>query len=508
MISPSKHCSLDQISTWLVKDWPSTDLAPFLTTLFNKSIASFDVPLTLKKAFITPLLKKQNLNVDELSNYRPVSNLSFILKQLEKVIAVWLVTYLNANNLLAKKQSAYRRFHSTETLLLRLMSDLVSAVELGTLALMSLRDMSAAFDTVDHAIILQKLNCTYIIRGDALNWITSYLVLLKIDGSTSAETLLSHGVPQGSVFHAILFILYTCIRAHGLLPYSYADGNQIVFYCKPSEADNLKSAVVNCITNITAWLSSHSLKISRIKTEFIWSATSRRNHLIDHTTICISGTQITPSPNVKLLGVHIDEELSQSVQISRTVSSGFFHLWQIKAIRRCLSSDAATSLVNAFVALRLDYCNSIYAGLPNSETNHLQTVYNAAATLIFSASRYSHITPLLRDRLHWLWCTKRILYKLCMTVFKARHGMAPEYLTELCTPVAVSEKRATLRSASTSHGLVNIPRRTPNTNFCDCAFRVAGPAAWNSLSTNIRTTLTIESFKRQLKTHLFTISYS
>ena len=175
-------------------------------------------------------------------------------------------------------------------------------------------------------------------------------------------------------------------------------------------------------------------------------------------SISISGTQITPSPNVKLHGVHIDEELSLSVQISRTVSFGFFHLRQMKAIRRCLPSDATTSLVNAFVVSRPDYCNSIYAGLPQSETNRQQTVYNAAARLIFGASRYSHITPLLRDRLHWLRCTDRIQYKLCMTVFKALHGMVPEYLTELYTLVVVGEKRAVLRSASTLHGLLNIPR--------------------------------------------------
>ena len=128
-------------------------------------------------------------------------------------------------------------------------------------------------------------------------------------------------------------------------------GNQIVFYCKPSEADNLKSAVVNCINDMSAWMSSHRLKINPTKTEFIWLATSRRNHVIDHGPISISGTQITPWPNVKLLGVHIDEELSLSVQISRTVSSGFFYIRQIKAIRRCLPSDAARSLVNAFTVL-------------------------------------------------------------------------------------------------------------------------------------------------------------
>ena len=155
-MAPSKHCSLSPIPPWIVKDC-CTDLAPFWTTLFNKFIASSDVPLTVKKAFITPLLEKQNLNVDELSNYCLLSNLSLTSKQLEKVIASRLVSYLNDNNLLAKNESAYRRFQCTETSLFCLMSDLVSAVESGELTLMPIRDMSAAFDTVDHDILLQKL---------------------------------------------------------------------------------------------------------------------------------------------------------------------------------------------------------------------------------------------------------------------------------------------------------------------------------------------------------------
>ena len=123
-----------------------------------------------------------------------------------------------------------------------------------------------------------------------------------------------------------------------------------------------------------------------------------------------------------------------------------------------------------------------------SETNLLQTVYNAAARLIFGESRYSRITPLPRDRCHWRRCTERIQYKLCMTVFKTLHGMTPEYLTELCTPVIIGEKHDALRSASTFHELLNIQRQTPDANFGDRAFGVAEHAAWNSLSTNIRIT--------------------
>ena len=195
----------------LVKDC-CTGLAPFLTTLFNKSIASSDVPPTLKKAFITPLSKKQNLNADELSNYRPVSNLSFISKQLEKVIASRLVSYLNDNNLLAKNQSAYRRFHSTETSLLRLMSDLVqpssriSSISCPFLTWVPLSILSTT--TYSSKNYLYIRNTWRRIKLDNV-LPRGRIQSVKIDISTSAETLLSHGVPQGSLRGPILFILYT-----------------------------------------------------------------------------------------------------------------------------------------------------------------------------------------------------------------------------------------------------------------------------------------------------------
>ena len=104
--------------------------------------------------------------------------------------------------------------------------------------------------------------------------------------------------------------------------------------------------------------------------------------------------------------------MSASTQINNVVSSGFFYLRQIKSIRRCLPADAAKSLVNAFVVSRRDYCNSLYA-----QVDRIQSVFNGAARLIFGASRFSLVTPLLRDRLYWLCCPERICYKLCVTVF-------------------------------------------------------------------------------------------
>ena len=263
-------------------------------------------------------------------------------------------------------------------------------------------------------------------------------------------------------------------------------------------------------------MSSNRLKLNPTKTEFMWLATSRRLCLIDHSAIDVAGAQIVPSSCVKLLGVNIDEDISMGIQISKTVSSGFYYLRQIKSVRRHLQTDAATSLVIALVVSRLDYYNSIYAGLPRfsrTQLDRLQIVFNAAARLIFGLPRSVHITPLLRDRLHWLRVPERVTFKLCVIVFQALHGTAPAYLKEMCVPSTTTERRATLRSATSTAaasttGRIDEPKRTTRTLFGERAFAVAGPAAWNSLPADVRITNCFKNKKKQLKTHLFSLSFN
>ena len=129
-------------------------------------------------------------------------------------------------------------------------------------------------------------------------------------------------------------------------------------------------------------MSSSCLKLNAVKTKFMWAASSKKHHLIDHSAIDIAGIKIAPLRCVTLLWVHIDEEFSVVANIGKIVSSRFFHLCQLKAIRRCLQTDSAKSLVNALIFSRLDYCNSIYAGLLQTQLDCLQSVFSAARLIL------------------------------------------------------------------------------------------------------------------------------
>jgi len=159
-MSPCKHSDLDPVTTWLLKK-ESHILGLFLALLFNLSLQTKEFPTEMKRATIVPFLKKTSLDSDDMSNYGPVSNLSFVSKLLERIVSKQIMEYMETHNLLLDHQSAYRAGHSCETAILRVQSDLIEAAYSGNVSLIALLDLSSAFDCVDHDILLQRLTCDF-----------------------------------------------------------------------------------------------------------------------------------------------------------------------------------------------------------------------------------------------------------------------------------------------------------------------------------------------------------
>ena len=158
------------------------------------------LPPSQKKALITPRIKQPGLDRDDVSNCRPISNLTFISKVMEKIVAKQLIAYLASNNLMPRLQSGFRSGHSTETAILRVLSDIYSSIDQGQVAHLALLDVSAAFDTVDHDILLERLSKSFSITGSAHLWIRSFLTsrtqTVHVGTSISTAALVRWGVPQ------------------------------------------------------------------------------------------------------------------------------------------------------------------------------------------------------------------------------------------------------------------------------------------------------------------------
>ena len=151
--------------------------------------------------------------------------------------------------------------------------------------------------------------------------------------------------------------------------------------------------------------------------------------------------------------------------------------------------------MNSFIIARVDYCNRILAGVPKYQLDRLQSILNVATRLIFGYSQYDHITPLLRDRLHWLrvmWVTKRIDFKQCLMVFKELHGLTPGYISDYCVIVSTNQRQSSLRSAS--HNCLVVPHPSKTIKFEEHLFGICGPTMWNSLPDSVKDMDSIDVF--------------
>ena len=485
--SKSKSCVLDPLRTDFLKQTIDVLASP-ITTIVNASLTSGVFPALLKKGIVRPSIKKQALDREEKSNYRPITNVAFLSKILERVAATQTLSYLVTNGLLAKFQSAYRCFYSTETALLRVFNDILLAIDRRQEVVLVLLDLSSAFDTIDHTALLRRLEVRYGINQTVLKWYKSYLSnrtqQVMIGDALSLEKDLSYGAPQGSVLGPLLFALFFApledvILSHDLNAMMYADDTQL--YITIDSLDDrpvVLSKLELCIKDVLVWCTSNGLACNPDKTEVI-HLSSRFSSPANVPGININGFNILPQSAARDLGVIIDSHLLMTKHVNNVCKSAFLSIRNIGRIRKYLDQETCEKLVHAFITSKLDSCNSLLAGLPDTEISKLQRVQNTAARLVNRVKKNDNITPVLRQ-LHWLPVRFRIDFKILGLVYKALHNQAPDYLCELL------KQYKPLRSLrSSGHNLLDIPKSNTKT-YGDRSFSVYAPRLWNSLPLTLR----------------------
>ena len=427
--TPNKSCDLDPIPTSLVLDCISVLLTP-ITNIVNYSLQEGSFPSCFNTAHVTSLLKKAGLDRNILKNYRPVSNLSYISKLIEKAVARQINEHIAHEGISNENQSAYRVFHSTATALLKIQNDLATSMDTskGAAVGLVLLDLSAAFDTTDHSILSNCLQHWYGIDGVVLKWVQSYLnsrkQWIKIDGHLSDVFQLPYGVSQGSVLGPLLFTLYTTplssvISIFNVTHHLCAEDTQIYLERDSRNFDSSITELSNCLEVVQAWMGNNKLKLNPDKTEFIVIGGDQiRSSLKSSFPVSLLGNSMKPAEN------------SMQRHVANLCRISYYHLREQRRVRRYLNHDTAVRVANALVSSRLDYCNSLLYNTKKVYTNRLQRVQNALCHTVCKLNKYCHVTTFLH-KLHLLPIHYCILFKYNLLTYKAIHFSQPSYLSSL-----------------------------------------------------------------------------
>ena len=372
--------------------------------IIDDSLLTGTIPNLLKNAIITPIIKKTNLDSSEFSNYRPISQLPLLTKILEKTVYTQLSHYLTENMLLDIRQNAFRKLHSTETTVLSIFDDLYNSLDTGQPIQLILLDLSSAFDTLRHDILLERLR-NIGIQDVTMEWFSNFIkdrnYSFKIRNNYSKSYTIDYGVPQGSILSPILFSIYliplqTIMKRYPSITYNlYAD--DIELHATITNSTQLQ----DCLNELQNWLTNNNLLLNHNKTELLNITNDPNTYFPD---IIINQHKIIPTNSVKYLGVNFNNKLNLDKHYSLLTQYTTAHvqLFNIKKIRPYLNRNTTKLLTQTLILSRLQYCNSLFTGTEKLKIDKLDKIINRSIRNIYRLQKTDYTTSItdLRKQLN------------------------------------------------------------------------------------------------------------
>ena len=497
-LSGNKATGIDKISCKIIK-LAAPVISDSLTLTFNQAITLSSFPDEWKIARVVPLYKNGQRSIP--GNYRPISVLPAISKIMERILHDQLYNYLTKFDLFSDTQFGFRKFHSTAGALLDCTNEWYINLDRKMFNLVVLIDLKKAFDTVDHQILLSKLEL-YGIKGQAINLLKSYLTNRKqrcqIRNSFSSERLIKCGVPQGSILGPLLFLLYINDLPHCLSktkPRLFADDTNLT--ASANSMTDLEAAVNSDLENLRKWLIANKLSLNVAKTEFILigSKSMIKNISNSHPNVFIENKQIKQVYECKTLGVKIDQHLSwkgNTDEICKKVTAG---ISAIRRIRPFVAQDTLILIYNAIVRPYFDYCYEVWDVFGAAQSKRLQKLQNRAARIILNVSNdVEHNIAL--HALGWEPLQMERKKAKAKIMYKLLNKMGPKSLTNL---FSYKSENTNYHLRDISSGLC-LPK--PRTNNMKNSFMYDGTQLWNSIPKEIRESKSLSSFRNKIAAHI------
>ena len=496
-LKDSKSTGLDSLPAKFVKDG-ATVVADPITHIINLSLGTGLIPVDMKMARVVPLHKKNNKT--ETGNYRPVSVLGVISKILERVVYNQVYDYLSHNNLLYNLQSGFRPSFSTDTCLTHLTDYIKRECDKGNFTGMVLLDLQKAFDTVDHNILVSKLESIGLDEM-TIKWFKSYLSdrtqLVEVGGVYSDTNVVPCGVPQGSILGPLLFLIYVndMISATKSKLILYADDSALIASGKDiSVIENSLSAELG---SVREWMSDNKLSLHLGKTESILFGSKRRLLKADELEITCNGSVIQSKKCVKYLGVTLDQNLSGDIIANNAVSKCTSKLKFLYRNSNNLNMKTKKLLVSSLLQHHFDYaCSSWYSDLTCNQKERLQILQNKIIRFILSAPPRTHIGLEQFKRVDLLPVSYRVEQIKLSQMFKIMNGTAPEYLTQTVKRTNSQHSYQT-RSCQTNAVVQRVGSHSRK------SFEHTAILLWNKLPSEVKQCSAIRNFKSAVKDYMW-----
>ena len=529
-LSNSNSFGLDMIDTYTIK-LVKADILPALTHIINLSITTKTFPASWKRSKVIPLHKKEDLLNPK--NYRPVAIIPIFSKVLERVIFNQMVAYITDNSLIHPNHHAYRAGHNTTTALLQMYDVWLDSLEKGEMAGVCFLDMSAAFDIVDHSLLLKKLSM-YGFESDMVDWISSYLSdrvqCVSIDGCVSKLQHVQHGVPQGSILGPLLYILFTnelpevihdnCETAvtrdedeeqpwpkYTMLCKTcgsigcYADDT--TYTCSGSNAEAMSVQLSSKYKLMSDFLISNKLKLNDDKTHLMVMSTSqartiRRGGIKDSNKVEIRTPSevVHPSECEKLLGCMVHQDMkfgehliSNEESLLRALNT---RIGALKILSKLASFKTRKMVADGIFMSKLIYLIPLWGGSAKNIIASLQKAQNRAARVVTKLDWATHTGELLKQ-CGWMSVHQMVIYHSVVLVQKIIKTSSPKFLFSMFSA------KYTYNTKQAQKGLIKHTRDI-DLGITEDSFRWRASKDYNGLPMEIRSSETIESFKKECKT--------
>ena len=504
----SRSSGMDFIDTWVVK-LVANELLPPLTHIVNISISQAEFPHSWKISKVVPLLKKDDPLLSK--NYRPVSLLPIFSKILERAVFHQIVQYLETNGLLNTNHHGCRQHHNTATALLQMYDQWLEEVEKGLMVGVMMIDLSAAFDMVDHSILLRKLEL-YGMDLHSTNWVGSYLSsrsqVVMVDGCFSPPLNITCGVPQGSILGPLLYILFTndipdIVHHHPVdylapAPHCHDCGSTICYVDDStySHGESDPTALSNTLSEqyrkISDYMAANKLVINGDKTHLVVMGTKRTAASRQQVSINADGHTIVPSRSEKLLGGMISDDLkwkehllSGNQSLVSQLSSRINGLLKV-ASRAPIKTRLMVA--NGIFMSKLVYLIQLWGYSDKYLLKAIQILQNKAARVVTGKTWWTPVRILLKD-CKWLSINQLVFFHTALQTHKIIRSGFPVYFSQNMSTVHPYRTRQ-----ATDGSIWRGEEDLTGTSFSS-----RGAQTYNSLPASIKNCRTVETFKYKLR---------